>query len=93
MVRLSLILVEIMTVATSGGEQIVEWLPKTRVVKIFNTVGWETKENPQYNSERATMFYTGNDAEAKRSHFSLQQILTLRQLILEACLRQNTSKI
>lgn len=52
-------------VATSGGEQIAEWLPKARVVKIFNTVGWETIEKPQYNGERATMFYAGDDAQAK----------------------------
>jgi 8-hydroxy-5-deazaflavin:NADPH oxidoreductase len=53
------------TLATSGGEQVAAWLPKARVVKIFNTVGWEIMANPQYGNETATMFYAGDDAEAK----------------------------
>lgn len=51
--------------ATSGGEQIAEWLPKARVVKIFNIVGWEIMAQPQYGDETATMFYAGDDPEAK----------------------------
>lgn len=50
----------------SGGEQVAAWLPKARVVKIFNTMGWESMENPQYGSEVATMFYAGDDVEAKQ---------------------------
>jgi|SRR5579883_846444 len=51
--------------ATSGGEQVAAWLPKARVVKIFNTVGWEIMAQPQYGDETATMFYAGDDPEAK----------------------------
>lgn len=51
--------------STSGGEQVAAWLPKAHVVKIFNTVGWEIMAKPQYGSESATMFYAGDDAEAK----------------------------
>lgn len=50
---------------TSGGEQVAAWLPKARVVKIFNTVGWEIMAQPQYDTETATMFYAGDDTEAK----------------------------
>ena len=50
----------------SGGEQVAAWVPKARVVKIFNTIGWETMENPQYSNEVATMFYAGDDNEAKQ---------------------------
>lgn len=52
-------------VKTSGGEQIAAWLPKARVVKIFNVVGWEIMAQPQYGTEAATMFYAGDDAAAK----------------------------
>lgn len=50
----------------SGGEQVAAWVPKARVVKIFNTVGWESMENPRYGNEVATMFYAGDDIEAKQ---------------------------
>lgn len=50
----------------SGGEQVAAWMPKARVVKVFNTVGWETMENPRYGNEVATMFYAGDDLEAKQ---------------------------
>jgi NADPH-dependent F420 reductase len=53
------------TLKTSGGEQVADWLPKARVVKIFNTVGWEIMAQPQYGHEAATMFYAGDDSEAK----------------------------
>ena len=36
------------------------------MVKIFNTVGWESMENPRYGNEVATMFYAGDDIEAKQ---------------------------
>lgn len=50
----------------SGGEQVAAWLPQARVVKIFNTIGWESMEDPQYGTEAATMFYAGDDLEAKQ---------------------------
>lgn len=50
----------------SGGEQVAAWLPHARVVKIFNTIGYETMENPQYGDETATMFYAGDDVKAKQ---------------------------
>ncbi|BAU12978.1 hypothetical protein LEP3755_35140 [Leptolyngbya sp. NIES-3755] len=56
---------EMASLTTSGGEQVVAWLPKARVVKIFNTVGWEIMAQPQFGTEAATMFYAGDDTEAK----------------------------
>jgi hypothetical protein len=54
-----------LNLAQSGGEQVAEWFPGAKVVKIFNQVGWEAMANPQYGTEFATMFYAGNDADAK----------------------------
>lgn len=50
----------------SGGEQVAAWFPGAKVVKIFNQIGWETMENPQYGTEAATMFYAGDDRDAKQ---------------------------
>jgi predicted dinucleotide-binding enzyme len=50
----------------SGGEQVAAWFPGAKVVKIFNQIGWETMANPQYKAEAATMFYAGNDENAKQ---------------------------
>jgi predicted dinucleotide-binding enzyme len=50
---------------TSGGEKVAAWARGARVVKIFNTTGFQNMANPRYGSEAATMFYCGDDAEAK----------------------------
>jgi 8-hydroxy-5-deazaflavin:NADPH oxidoreductase len=50
---------------TSGGEQVAAWTPGARVVKVFNTTGAENMANPDFGGTAATMFYCGNDAEAK----------------------------
>jgi len=50
---------------TSGAEQVAEWAPGARVVKIFNTVGFGVMANPAFGSESATMFYCGDDGAAK----------------------------
>lgn len=50
---------------TSGAEQIAGWAKGARVVKAFNTTGWETMADPIYHGEPATMFICGDDAEAK----------------------------
>ena len=49
---------------SSGGEKVAE-LAHVPVVKIFNTTGFPNMLNPDYNGERATMFYCGDDANAK----------------------------
>jgi predicted dinucleotide-binding enzyme len=49
---------------TSGGEKVAE-LAHVPVVKIFNTTGAPNMLNADYNGERPTMFYCGDDANAK----------------------------
>ncbi|BDI33711.1 NADPH-dependent F420 reductase [Capsulimonas corticalis] len=51
--------------STSGGEQIAQWAPGARVVKVFNTLGFEGMQDPDFGGEAATMLYAGDDAEAK----------------------------
>jgi predicted dinucleotide-binding enzyme len=48
----------------SGGERVAE-LARVPVVKIFNTTGFQNMANPVYNGQAATMFYCGDDANAK----------------------------
>ncbi|HSG39652.1 MAG TPA: NADPH-dependent F420 reductase [Thermoanaerobaculia bacterium] len=50
---------------TSGGEQVAAWAPGARVVKVFNTIGANHMENPDFDGVAATMFYCGDDDEAK----------------------------
>jgi 8-hydroxy-5-deazaflavin:NADPH oxidoreductase len=50
----------------SGGEQVQRWLPETRVVKAFNTVGHAHMVNPDFPGGPPDMFICGNDAEAKK---------------------------
>ena len=40
--------------------------PRTRFVKAFNSVGAARMVNPHFDAGKPTMFYCGNDAEAKR---------------------------
>jgi 8-hydroxy-5-deazaflavin:NADPH oxidoreductase len=49
----------------SGGEQVAEWAKGARVVKIFNSTGFENMQNPRYAEGGLTMFYAGHDAAAK----------------------------
>lgn len=51
----------------SGGEQVQRWLPAARVVKAFNIVGNAHMFKPDFAGGPPTMFYCGNDAEAKRT--------------------------
>jgi NADPH-dependent F420 reductase len=51
---------------TSGGEEIARWAPGARVVKAFNTTGWQNMANPLYGSEGLSMLLCGDDAEAKK---------------------------
>jgi len=52
--------------STSGAEIVAGWAPGARVVKIFNTTGSPNMANPKYGGEAATMFYCGDDGEAKQ---------------------------
>jgi NADPH-dependent F420 reductase len=50
---------------TSGAEQIAGWAKGARVVKAFNTTGWENMADPIYHGQPVTMFICGDDAEAR----------------------------
>ena len=50
----------------SGGEQVQRWLPKSRVVKVFNIVGNASMVNPKFPGGPPDMFYCGNDEAAKQ---------------------------
>ena len=50
---------------TSAAEQIAKWAPGARVVKAFNTTGAGNMLNPQFGSEKASMFICGSDTTAK----------------------------
>jgi predicted dinucleotide-binding enzyme len=50
----------------SAAEQVAAWVPGARVVKIFNTTGFKNMDNPKFGEDRVTMFYCGDDAEAKK---------------------------
>lgn len=56
-----------LTVGTtsSGAEQIAQWAKGARVVKAFNTTGFENMLDPVYGGEPSVMFICGDDAEAK----------------------------
>jgi 8-hydroxy-5-deazaflavin:NADPH oxidoreductase len=51
--------------SSSAGEKVADWAPGAKVVKIFNTTGSDNMENPDYKGSPATMFYCGDDAQAK----------------------------
>ncbi len=50
---------------SSGGELVATWSRSSKVVKIFNTTGFDNMANPHYHGHKLTMFYCGDDAGAK----------------------------
>ncbi len=54
------------TAGTSAGEMIAQWAKGAKVVKAFNTVGFNIMENPSFPEGAPVMFYCGDDAEAKK---------------------------
>ena len=50
---------------TSAGEQVAKVAKSARVVRCFNTTGANNYLNPTYPGGAATMFYCGDDGEAK----------------------------
>lgn len=60
---------------TSGGEQMAKWAKGARVVKAFNTTGWENMADPIYDSERTLMLICGDDMGAKATVTELTESL------------------
>jgi predicted dinucleotide-binding enzyme len=50
---------------TSAAEQIAGWASEAKVVKAFNSTGVGNMANPNYGTEQVSMFYCGDDADAK----------------------------
>jgi len=51
----------------AGGQLVADWALGSRVVKIFNTTGWNNMADPSYPSGPLTMLYCGDDVEAKQT--------------------------
>lgn len=49
----------------SAAEQVQAWVPNARVVKVFNTTGFNNMQDPVYEGAATVMFYAGDDATAK----------------------------
>jgi predicted dinucleotide-binding enzyme len=49
----------------SGGEQVARWAPGARVVKAFNTTGFNVMDDPVIAGRHAAMFIAGDDPPAK----------------------------
>src|SRR5579871_4568863 len=65
-VRANLAGLEIGT-TTSAAEQVANWVTGAKVVKAFNTVGYNIMENPKFDARSAVMLYCGDDAESKKA--------------------------
>jgi len=55
----------------SGAERIATWAPGARVVKAFNTTGWENMADPAYPEGRPAMLVAADDAGAKDAVLAL----------------------
>ncbi len=62
----------------SGAEAIAKWSPGARVVKAFNTMGWEALIDPIYSGHPVTAFICGDDAEAKSTVTKLAQSIGIQ---------------
>ena len=49
----------------SGAERVQALVPRARVVKVFNTTGFNNMADPSYGGAPTVMFYAGDDAAAK----------------------------
>ncbi|WP_438269970.1 NADPH-dependent F420 reductase [Paludisphaera mucosa] len=50
---------------SSGAELVATWAPEARVVKAFNTTGFENMADPDFHGRPATMLIAGDDEAAK----------------------------
>jgi 8-hydroxy-5-deazaflavin:NADPH oxidoreductase len=60
---------------TSGGEHVARWAKGAKVVKAFNTVGYNILENAAFGAERPAMFYCGDDVTTKQTVHQLAEEL------------------
>jgi NADPH-dependent F420 reductase len=64
-----------MGTTTSGGEQVADWAKGARVVKAFNSTGWENMADPLYQGEPTLMLICGDDEQAKAAVSELTEAL------------------
>lgn len=57
----------------SGAEMVAEWAPGARVVKVFNTAGFNVMADARFEGGPAAMFYCGDDAGAKAAAHQLAE--------------------
>jgi predicted dinucleotide-binding enzyme len=60
---------------TSAAEQLAAALPGAKVVKAFNTIGFDVMANPRFGDRRAFLPVCGDDADAKRTVMALGEEL------------------
>jgi 8-hydroxy-5-deazaflavin:NADPH oxidoreductase len=51
---------------SSAAEKVAAWARGAKVVKAFNTIGFNIMANTAFGSERPALFYCGDDAAAKQ---------------------------
>jgi 8-hydroxy-5-deazaflavin:NADPH oxidoreductase len=56
---------------TSAAERVAAWAGGARVVKAFNTTGFNVMENPRFPAGAAAMFVCGDDASARNTVLGL----------------------
>ena len=64
----------------SGAELVAGWAPGARVVKAFNTFGFNVMADPHFGQDRATAFFCGDDAAAKETVAGLARDLGFEPL-------------
>lgn len=63
---------------SSAGELVAAWRPEAKVVKCFNTVGYNIMADPKFAGGPADMLYCGDDKEAKTLVAALAEELDFR---------------
>jgi predicted dinucleotide-binding enzyme len=69
--------------STSGGELVAQWAPGARVVKCFNTYGFENFSDTSYPNNggfKPVMFLAGDDADARKTVAQLAADIGFRPL-------------
>ena len=72
---------------TSGAEEVARLAPGARVIKAFNTTGFENMTNPRYGERRAAMFLAGDDAPAREATAHLAEGLGFEPIALPSLSR------
>ncbi len=55
----------------SAGELVAGWARSSKVVKIFNSTGFNNMTDPKIGGHKLTMFFCGDDTQAKRTAAAL----------------------